>query len=53
LVCVYTPYIARTRDCLRDLSDRSQPQETKGISLTSAVESALASVYKRLFSGGT
>ena len=51
-MCVYTPYIARTRDCLRDLSDRSQPQETKGISLTSAVESALESVYKRSFIGG-
>jgi len=24
-------YIARVRDCLRDLSDRAQPEETKGI----------------------
>ena len=48
-MCVYTPYIARARDCLRDLSDRAQPEETKGISLTSATESALAYVYKRSF----
>lgn len=53
LGCVCTPYMERARYCLRDLSDRAQPEETKGISLTSAIESSLASVYKRSFIGGT
>ena len=52
LGCVCTPYIARARDGLRDLSDRAQPQETKGFLLNSTTESALASVYKRSFIGG-
>lgn len=50
-MCVYTPYIARARDCSLDLSERAQPAKTKDISLTSATECALASVYKQSFSG--
>lgn len=49
LGCVCTPYIARVRGCLRDLSGCEQLEETKGISLTSAIESVLASFYKRSF----
>jgi hypothetical protein len=45
-------YIARARDGLRDLSDRGQPQETKGFSMDSTAKSALASVYKRSFISG-
>lgn len=47
--CRCTSFTTRARDCLRDLSDRSHPQETKGISLTLAIESAIAFVYKRSF----
>ncbi len=43
--------IVRARDGLRELSDHAQTEETKGISLTSATEIALASTYKRSFSG--
>jgi hypothetical protein len=40
------------RGCLRDLSGCEQLEETKGISLTSAIESVLASFYKRSFISG-
>jgi hypothetical protein len=46
---VFTPYIARTRDGQRELSDRAQRMETKGFLLNSATESGLAFVYKWSF----
>ena len=46
-----TPYIARARDGLRELSDRAQHMETKGFLVSSTTEHPLAFVYKRSFSG--
>ena len=48
-----TPYIARARDGLRELSDHAQRMETRGFRMNRATEDALASVYKRSFSGDT
>ena len=52
LGCACTPYIARARGGLRYLSDRAQHMKTKGFLICSTTKSALASVYKRLFSSG-
>jgi len=43
------PYIERAREGLRELSDRAQPMETKGLLRNSATENALAFAYKRSF----
>ncbi len=48
--CACTTYVARARDGLRELADRTQRMETKGYLLSSATVHALAFVFKRSFS---